>query len=77
MYIELSLLATLLISRVLNIYMDSLSDFSEGVQDFRVIGEPLSWVEVRIHQFVIVAMAFQFPYKYSLDLLVFSHCFHN
>ena len=37
-----------------SVYMDVLSYYSEGVQDFRVVGDPSSRVEVRINRFPVV-----------------------
>ena len=32
----------------------------------KVIGDPLSWVEVRIHQFLVVVTAFQLLHKHNI-----------
>ena len=52
-------LARLHISRCLNVHSDFLSDFSEGVQDFRIIA---FGVEIKIHQFVL----FNYFMQYSM-----------
>ena len=47
-----------------DINMNLLSHFLEGVQNFRVIGDPSSWVEVRIYQFpVVVSVTSQMQYS--------------
>ena len=40
-----------------NIYTEFSSHFSEEVEDFRVVGDPSSWIEVRILFFKLFSMS--------------------
>ena len=44
-------------SRCLNIYTDFLLDFLKGIRHFSFLGDPSSWVEIRIHQFPLYSFS--------------------